>query len=177
MKKIEISNIGGFNLRIKETKTLLEQLTSTYDLQEQKKILLDANIHDMDIVSVVSAVKDVPGNGYELHAFCMEIRPEIYEQSLNIIADAIYINNFKKRIDAIEDTMTKRGMYGALQDIIDRKYLLLSQIVVDKHPHVVNTEIPDVVITMYKNFVEMFKNHKRTLVTVGKIYPMVYGVI
>ena len=176
-QKIEISDLGGFNLKIRENKSLSEQLTSTYDLQEQKKILLDADIHNMDIISIVKAIKDVPGNGYELHAFCMEIRPEIYEQSLNIIADAIYINNFKKRIDVIEDTMTKRGMYGALQDIIDRKYLLLSQVIVDKHPHVISTEIPEVVVKMYKNFVEMFKNHKRTLVTVGKIYPMVYGVI
>lgn len=151
---------------------LLDTVYKCTDTEERKKLLLNGDAQDIPNISEL--LHNIPGDTASLRASLFLANSELFINSTDIEADAMYILDYEKRYNSVEDTQTRRAMHTGFVDLLEKKLLFA------KHAEnvvVINNRESSNVVAMYKALIKMFVNDKKALVTTGRIYRNVYTYI
>lgn len=152
--------------------SIYDRLVRTTDTDERIKILQEWDVNE--IPNIMDLIISIPGDINPLRSHLYLMNAELFVSSNYIESEALYITDFSKRLDACEDSQTRRMMHVGFVDILERKLLFM------KHNHKIEQRLVREsanVIQMYTVLIKMFENDKKALITAGNIYPHLYGYI
>lgn len=153
-------------------KGILDKVIMCMDTGERIKMLLDAELQNVKGISEL--LTEIPGDASKIRAALYLANVDLFIESTDIEADALYILNYEKRYKTVEETQTKRAMHNGFVDNLEKKLLFIK---FNQNKRLINGAESDNVFAMYRSLIDLLKFDKKAMITAGRIYPNLYGHI
>lgn len=166
------SGLGDIrNLRISSRKTLEDLI---YLSPEDRLKCINEFEPTEELLNRIPFV--IPGDTSDLILNIVSRRIPLLLENTDINKDIIFVNDFYKRYNMVDEINTRKHMSISLSDLFEQRLQFLKRQDKVKY-HGYGHLTPDKEMNFYKQLVEIFIRDKKTLVTLIRIYPQLIQAI